>query len=169
MEKLRYESIANLDCEANTFERSLHGQFMSEEEMYIAGEWTSSENGDYNIKELPNALDRSKACSAFLLPVPGPKMIWMFGELGYDISIDENGRVGKKPILWDYYESNNRYRLYQIFSALINFLLSLWCKPIEGSSRTYKTPVNPEPICEAKRILCASPPDKVPDSLERVK
>lgn len=48
MEKLCYGPIANLDWEANTFERSLHGRFMSEEEMYIAGEWTSSENGDYS-------------------------------------------------------------------------------------------------------------------------
>ena len=48
MKKQRYGSIANLDCEANTFERSLHGRFMSEQEMYIAGEWTSSENGDYS-------------------------------------------------------------------------------------------------------------------------
>ena len=33
-------------------------------------------------------------------------------------------------------------------------------KPIDGSSRTYNTPVNREPICVAKRIRCASPPDK---------
>ena len=34
---------------------------------------------------------------------------------------------------------------------------------MEGSSKTYKTPVNLEPICVARRIRCASPPDKVPD------
>src|SRR5690554_3088586 len=28
--------------------------------------------------------------AAFFLTIPGPKMIWQFGELGYDISIDEN-------------------------------------------------------------------------------
>ena len=39
--------------------------------------------------------------------------------------------------------------------------LSRWCKPIEGSSSTYMTPVNPEPICDAKRIRWDSPPDKV--------
>ena len=31
------------------------------------------------------------------------------------------------------------------------------------------TPVKPEPICEANLILCASPPDSVPDSLDKVK
>jgi hypothetical protein len=37
--------------------------------------------------------------------------------------------------------------------------LSRWCRPIDGSSSTYITPVSPEPICDASRIRCASPPD----------
>ena len=37
-------------------------------------------------------------------------------------------------------------------SELINFWLSLWCRPILGSSRIYKTSVNCEPICVARRI-----------------
>lgn len=77
-------------------------------------------DGTYNIKEYGTALARIEMAACFFFTIPGPKMIWQFGELGYDISIDENGRVGKKPILWDYYDSNNRYRLFQIFSALIN-------------------------------------------------
>ena len=60
-------------------------------------------------------------------------------------------------------------RSLSLLSALISFMLSFWCNPIEGSSRTYRTPVNPEPICEANLILWASPPDKVPDSLDKVK
>ena len=39
--------------------------------------------------------------------------------------------------------------------------LSRWCRPIDGSSSTYSTPTNPEPICVASRIRCASPPDSV--------
>ncbi|WP_461631559.1 T9SS type A sorting domain-containing protein [Labilibaculum euxinus] len=39
--------------------------------------------------------------------------------LGYDVSIDENGRVGKKPIHWEYQDDPNRKRLYEVFSALI--------------------------------------------------
>ena len=31
--------------------------------------------------------------AAFFFTVPGPKMVWQFGELGYDVSIDENGRT----------------------------------------------------------------------------
>lgn len=33
----------------------------------------------------------------------------------------------------------------------------------------YSTPVRPEPICVANRILCASPPDKVPALLDSVR
>ena len=37
--------------------------------------------------------------------------------------------------------------------------LSRWCRPIDGSSSTYITPVRPEPICDASRMRCDSPPD----------
>ena len=50
--------------------------------------------------------------AAFLLTIPGPKMIWQFGELGYDYSINtctngtvnNNCRLDEKPIRWDYHE-----------------------------------------------------------------
>ena len=45
--------------------------------------------------------------------------------------------------------------------------ISLGCRPIEGSSSTYSTPVKPVPICEANLILCDSPPDRVFALLER--
>jgi hypothetical protein len=51
--------------------------------------------------------------------VPGPKMIWQFGELGYDVSIDENGRTGPKPILWNYMQDSSRRHLFNVFSELI--------------------------------------------------
>ena len=46
-------------------------------------------------------------------------------------------------------------------SELIKRVLSRWCKPIEGSSKTYRTFINSDPIWVAKRIRCASPPDNV--------
>jgi len=76
-------------------------------------------DGDYNVKDLNTALSRVEAAAAFFFTVPGPKMIWQFEELGYDVSIDENGRVGRKPIHWDYQDNPNRERLYQVFQALI--------------------------------------------------
>ncbi len=60
---------------------------------------------------------------AFYFTVPGPKMIWQFGELGYDISINENGRTGNKPILWNYFEVQNRKDVYNTWSKLIELKL----------------------------------------------
>jgi 1,4-alpha-glucan branching enzyme len=70
--------------------------------------------------------------AAFFFTVPGPKMIWQFGELGYDYSImsDPNGivhdynndefKTAKKPIKWDYYDKPERKQLYDTYASLIN-------------------------------------------------
>ncbi|MEI9806398.1 MAG: alpha-amylase family glycosyl hydrolase [Bacteroidota bacterium] len=42
--------------------------------------------GSYNIREVGTALKRMELNAAFMLTTPGPKMIWEFGELGYDFS-----------------------------------------------------------------------------------
>ncbi|MDX2429703.1 MAG: alpha-amylase family glycosyl hydrolase, partial [Bacteroides sp.] len=57
-------------------------------------------SGAYNIKDLNTALARMELAGAFFFTVPGPKMIWQFGELGYDYSIDYACRVCNKPIKW---------------------------------------------------------------------
>jgi glycosidase len=75
--------------------------------------------GQYNIKELPVALKRAALTAALFLPVPGPKMIWQFGELGYDVSIETNGRTGEKPLHWEYINQADRAILFQTFSKLI--------------------------------------------------
>ena len=73
----------------------------------------------YKVKFLTNSLTRMGLASAFLFTIPGPKMIWQFGELGYDFSIDYNGRVGNKPIKWDYFNDPDRQKLYRIMGAII--------------------------------------------------
>jgi len=75
-------------------------------------------SGTYNTKDLNTALARMEEAAAFFLTVPGPKMIWQFGELGYDYSIDFNGRVGNKPVRWDYLQDPNRQKLYKVYSAI---------------------------------------------------
>lgn len=75
-------------------------------------------SGDYNTQDLATALDRVKLAGAFFFTVPGPKMIWQFGELGYDYSIDYNGRIGNKPIRWDYYDNPDRKAVYDTWSNL---------------------------------------------------
>ena len=77
-------------------------------------------SGNYNIKDLNTALQRIKLAAAFFFTVPGPKMIWQFGELGYDVSIDDPCRVCNKPIRWDYFDVVTRRNLYKVFSALIH-------------------------------------------------
>ncbi len=73
--------------------------------------------------------------AAFFLMVPGPKMIWQFGELGYDFSINNNSdgtlyssegtyRTAPKPLRWDYMEDENRKKLYDTYSFLLNFRAS---------------------------------------------
>ncbi|ARV05305.1 alpha-amlyase [Polaribacter sp. SA4-10] len=80
-------------------------------------------SGSYNVKNLATALDRQKIGGAFYFTIPGPKMIWQFGELGYDISIDQNGRIGNKPILWNYFDNQERKNLYNTWSKIIQLKL----------------------------------------------
>ncbi|HKI47282.1 MAG TPA: alpha-amylase family glycosyl hydrolase [Balneolales bacterium] len=81
-------------------------------------------SGSYSIKSLPTALDRMKLAGAFFFTIPGPKMIWQFGELGYDYSINypsytSADRLTPKPIRWDYFSEVNRQKVYKVFSSLI--------------------------------------------------
>ena len=75
--------------------------------------------GQQNAKNLLNGLKRTEGLAALMLTTPGPKMIWQFGELGYDISIDYICRTCNKPILWNYFTENSRKRLYDVYKASI--------------------------------------------------
>ncbi|MFA5327399.1 MAG: alpha-amylase family glycosyl hydrolase [Prolixibacteraceae bacterium] len=76
--------------------------------------------GDYDTKDFQTALLRSQLATTFFLSLAGPKMIWQFGELGYDISIDQGGRVGEKPVLWNYLDDPNRKKLLGIYTAMLH-------------------------------------------------
>lgn len=76
-------------------------------------------NASYNTQNEPTASERMQLTALFFLTLPGPKMIWQFGELGYDYSIDYNGRVGRKPIKWEYYDDVNRRKIYDTYAYLI--------------------------------------------------
>ena len=80
--------------------------------------------GDYDITKLNVALNRIKLASAFFFTIPGPKMIWQFGELGYDFSINypsgtSADRLTPKPIRWDYFDDVVRKNLYKTMKAII--------------------------------------------------
>ena len=87
-------------------------------------------SGSYNIKDLNTALSREKGIGAILLAVPGPKMIWQFGELGYDYSINwcANGsissdcRTDAKPVAFKlkYDQDANRKAIYNTWSKILD-------------------------------------------------
>ncbi len=77
-----------------------------------------SDGANYNIRNLPTALARQEMNAAFFLPIPGPKMVWQFGELGYDVDINQNGRTGAKPIRWNYLQDANRRHLHDTYANL---------------------------------------------------
>ena len=74
----------------------------------------------YDIKAVDTGLRRMELAGDLFFTIPGPKMIWQFGELGYDVSINNGCRICNKPILWIYEQKPNREHLYRIWSALIN-------------------------------------------------
>ena len=76
-------------------------------------------NASYDTQDLATALERQKGSGAFYFTVPGPKMIWQFGELGYEVSIDFNGRTGNKPIRWEYVNDSDRKALYDTWAKII--------------------------------------------------
>lgn len=83
-------------------------------------------SGDYNIKNQQTALDRIELNSLFHILLPGPKMIWQFGERGYDLSINrcENGsisnncRLSPKPSYWQYLDNPDRIDLFHVMAKL---------------------------------------------------
>ena len=74
----------------------------------------------YNgTKTLDNIVNRLKIALGFNLLLPGPRMIWQFQELGYDVSINFNGRTGEKPVRWEYFDNAKRKELYTLVSRIL--------------------------------------------------
>lgn len=86
-------------------------------------------SGGYDITNLDTALKRLELAGAFYFTIPGPKMIWQFGEVGYDYSINHcpdgsvnnDCRTAVKPIRWDYVNNANRMAIYDTWKKLIQF------------------------------------------------
>lgn len=92
-------------------------------------------SGSYNIRDTATALKRMELGAAFLFTIPGPKMLWQFGELGYHYTINtcENGtidvnncRLSPKPIRWDFLNDSRRKSVYNTYSNLINLRYHPW-------------------------------------------
>jgi glycosidase len=93
----------------------------------------NSSNTSHNAKNLQVALSRNAMAAAFWAMMPGPKMLWQFGELGYDYSItycpstgtvpqpypSSQCRTDPKPIRWEYQLDLDRKNLYNVYAALL--------------------------------------------------
>ncbi len=75
--------------------------------------------GSYNTRDSTTAYKRAALTAALFMPIPGPKMIWQFEELGYDYSIELGGRLGEKPIKWNYVDKPARTYLFRVLAKLI--------------------------------------------------
>ena len=96
-----------------------------------------NQSGSYNIKDTATALKRDELDAAFFFTLPGPKMIWQFGEQGYDYSINHcqdgsnnnNCRTDPKPIPWNYLQVAARKELHDVYSSLIKLRSNVLYKP----------------------------------------
>ena len=95
--------------------------------MYKNLTFGNNSNASHNVRDLNTALKRNELAASFWAMIPSSKMIWQFGELGYDYSINhcQNGtisnncRTDPKPIRWDYFNNQNRKALYEVYSKLL--------------------------------------------------
>ncbi len=107
-------------------------------------------SGSYNIKDTATALKRMELNAAFMLTIPGPKMIYEFGELGYDFSRcylatngesgDCNTKLDPKPIRWNYLQDIRRKRVYDIYSSLNKLRSHAWYKDVFIGNNINLTP-----------------------------
>lgn len=119
---LQSSSFSALDIRNTTVDVPTWVSYMEshdeERMMYKVRKW-GNQSGAYDTKDIMTAMERAKMAALLWLTVPGPKMMWMFGELGYDISIDDPCRVCEKPIRWDYLEHEYRVGLKDFYSEII--------------------------------------------------
>ncbi|MBI1769373.1 MAG: T9SS type A sorting domain-containing protein [Bacteroidetes bacterium] len=85
-------------------------------------------SGSYSVKNLATALQRMKTAAVMFYTIPGPKMLWEFGEFGFDLSINtclsksvnDTCRLTPKPALWtNYLQDQDRTSLQKHISDLI--------------------------------------------------
>lgn len=79
--------------------------------------------------DLQTRMNSMAALAAFTFTVPGPKMIWQGGEMGFDtplLNYDggdmEEGKLDERPIDWSFLsdEGNPRKSLHDAYSAILN-------------------------------------------------
>lgn len=107
-----------------------YGESHDEERLMFKNLAYGAVNGAYNVTNLNTALERMKTFGATFFTIPGPKMIWQFGELGYEFSINRCAdgtissgcRTDEKPVAFALgYDTNaNRKSVYDTWAKIIN-------------------------------------------------
>lgn len=100
-----------------------------ERQMWRADNFGNSSNTSHDVKNKSVALKRMGAMGAVLFTIPGPKMLWQYGELGYDFSINtcpdltinNNCRVDPKPIRQEYAADPDRAQVYKDWAEVLFF------------------------------------------------
>lgn len=88
--------------------------------------------GGYSTRDTLTALKRMGEAAAFWAMVPGPKMLWQFGELGFPFSINtctngtvsENCRLDNKPPVWGYYTDPFKRGLFDVYANLLRLRMN---------------------------------------------
>ena len=99
---------------------SIVGYMESHDEERLA---YAQKSGSSTAKVTVYAMRRLGSCAAFAILVPGPKMIWQFGEMGYDTS-GGNGDTDPKEPLWEYLDNSYRKGLHDSYQELINLRIN---------------------------------------------
>ena len=108
-------TYANWISYMESHDEERQGYYMQKWAKYVQDKDPITQKDDYT-KLL---IDRLKIGTVFNLFMQGPRMLWMWEELGYDVSIGYNGRTGKKPQYWEYYQDTKRKELYRLMSYIL--------------------------------------------------
>ncbi|TAE75524.1 MAG: T9SS C-terminal target domain-containing protein [Bacteroidetes bacterium] len=131
-------AVADFDQGSNAFQQPRVISYMEshdeERVMYKALQFgnTSQAGQGHNVRTLNTALKRVEPAILMQMPITGPKMIWQFGELGYDFSLNRcpNGtqgtgdqcRTDPKPLAFSppqsFDQNANRNDLYKFYAAV---------------------------------------------------
>lgn len=84
-----------------------------------------TQTSSYNTRDITTMVQRMETTMALLLCVPGPKHLWQFNEVAYPISVNTNGRLGRKPSGMPYINDQKRFQLLENISALVKAHISM--------------------------------------------
>jgi len=106
-------NLSGLDYKKRNFSNPALIQYMEshdEERLMVRNSLYGKKSDSYDTRKLSTALRRMEMAYTLFSLSPGPKMIWQFGELGYDYSINTcedgtvyyNCRLSPIPIPWTF-------------------------------------------------------------------